>query len=143
MVGVTTKPREMIGKDSRALSKAVEKGLLPPGAVLTDAEVFRQIFVPGFSTQDEVTAISGRGVGMDVVRRNIERMHGHVDVESVPGKGTTFVLRVPLTLASIDGMVVGVGDERYIIPTSSIRRTVQLSQGSVVTVAGRRELLLD
>ncbi|MBP5233378.1 MAG: chemotaxis protein CheA, partial [Planctomycetes bacterium] len=138
-----------ISDDGRGLDrdaiyrKAVEKGLLPPGAVLTDAEVFRQIFVPGFSTQDEVTAISGRGVGMDVVRRNIERMHGHVDVESVPGKGTTFVLRVPLTLASIDGMVVGVGDERYIIPTSSIRRTVQLSQGSVVTVAGRGELLLD
>lgn len=121
----------------KILSKAVEKGLLPPERApqdLSDSEVFELIFLPGFSTAQQVTDISGRGVGMDVVRRNIESLRGRVDIRSTPGKGTVFSMRLPLTLAIIDGMVVRVGSERYVIPTLSIERTFRPREGDLHTV---------
>ena len=104
----------------RILTKAIEKGLVSPNDSLTDSEINALIFAPGFSTAETVTDISGRGVGMDVVRRNIESIRGRIDIQSVLGQGTTFQIRLPLTLAVTDGMLVRVGDERYIVPLTSI-----------------------
>ncbi|MEZ6016006.1 MAG: Hpt domain-containing protein [Planctomycetota bacterium] len=114
----------------RILAKALEKGLLPPGAYgpdMSDDDVFKLIFEPGFSTAAAVTDISGRGVGMDVVRKNIEAMRGRIEIQSRKGAGTTFLLRLPLTLAIIDGMVVRVGQQRFVIPTLSIEESFQPS----------------
>jgi two-component system, chemotaxis family, sensor kinase CheA len=99
------------------------------------------IFAPGFSTAAQVTEISGRGVGMDVVKRNIEVMRGRVVISSVRGQGTTFKLVLPLTLAIIDGMLVSAGKERYIIPTLSIVESIQPDQKMLVTLAGRSEMI--
>ena len=110
----------------KILGKALEKGCLPPDAVpeeLSDSQVWDLIFQPGFSTAASVSDISGRGVGMDVVRRNIEKMRGKVEISSQAGKGSIFTLRLPLTLAIIDGMVVRVGDQRYVLPTLSIEQS--------------------
>ena len=104
----------------RILSKAIERGLVAANQSLTDAEIAALIFAPGFSTAAQLTDISGRGVGMDVVRRNIESIRGRIDIQSVFGQGTTFQIRLPLTLAVTDGMLVRVGDERYIVPLTSI-----------------------
>ena len=104
----------------RILAKAIEKGLVSMNDSLTDSEINALIFAPGFSTAETVTDISGRGVGMDVVRRNIESIRGRIDIQSVLGQGTTFQIRLPLTLAVTDGMLVRVGDERYIVPLTSI-----------------------
>ena len=109
----------------RILAKAVERGLVNDNASLTESEIFALIFLPGFSTAEKVTGLSGRGVGMDVVRRNIENLRGKIEVQSVPGQGTTFTILLPLTLAIIDGLLVGVGGDRYIIPTLSIRESFQ------------------
>lgn len=110
----------------KVVAKAVERSLLPPGTEpkdLKDTEIFNLIFLPGFSTAEKVTDISGRGVGMDVVRRNIEALRGKIEIESGEGRGTTFKMRLPLTLAIIDGMVVRVGAERYVIPTLAIEQS--------------------
>ena len=107
---------------SRILAKAIDRGLVKADATLTESEIFSLIFQPGFSTAEKVTDLSGRGVGMDVVRRNIENLRGKVEIQSRPGQGTTFTILLPLTLAIIDGLLVGVGGERYIIPTLSVRR---------------------
>ena len=104
----------------RILAKAIEQGLVSSGQALSDAEIHALIFAPGFTTAETLTAISGRGVGMDVVRRNIESIRGRVDIQSVAGQGTTFQIRLPLTLAVTDGMLVRVGAERYIVPLTSI-----------------------
>jgi two-component system chemotaxis sensor kinase CheA len=104
----------------RILAKAIDKGLIAANQSLTDSEINALIFAPGFSTAEQVTDISGRGVGMDVVRRNIESIRGRIDIQSVLGQGTTFQIRLPLTLAVTDGMLVRVGDERYIVPLTSI-----------------------
>lgn len=125
----------------KILTKAIEKGFLPEGAEPSDSEVWLQIFKPGFSTASVVTDVSGRGVGMDVVRKNIESLRGAVDIQSEKGKGTTFTIRLPLTLAIIDGMVVRVGQERYIIPTLSIHTSVHPEQSQISTVEGRAEIL--
>ena len=124
----------------RILKKAVEKGIYTPdrpAAEIPDAEVYALVFLPGFSTAEKVTDLSGRGVGMDVVRRNIEGLRGKVDITSVPGHGTRFTMKLPLTLAIIDGMVVRLGDERFVIPTLSIERTFRARPGDVSTVVGR------
>ncbi len=123
------------------LAKAIKKGLVSGGADLTDSEVFALIFAPGFSTAETVTEISGRGVGMDVVRRNIEAMRGRVSIESTPGEGTTFKIVLPLTLAIIDGMLVACGHERYIIPTLSIVESFQPNSTNLVTHRVRHELI--
>jgi two-component system chemotaxis sensor kinase CheA len=126
---------------ARILAKAREKGLVSPEAELSERETFNIIFMPGFSTAEKITDVSGRGVGMDVVRRNIEALRGQVEIRSEPGRGSTFVMRLPLTLAIIDGMVVRVRTERYIIPTLSIVRTVAADGGNVESVLGRGEML--
>ena len=125
----------------RILKKAVERGLLSPGATPTDEEVFNFIFAAGFSTAEKITDVSGRGVGLDVVRRNIERLRGHVSISSEPGRGTRFTITLPLTLAIIDGLIVKVGEERYIIPTLSVRESLALKPGMISRVQNRAEVV--
>ncbi|QAZ66012.1 chemotaxis protein CheA [Solidesulfovibrio carbinolicus] len=112
----------------RIRAKAVEKGLIPPDARLTDGECFNLIFLPGFSTADKVTSISGRGVGMDVVKRSMDALRGKIDVQSEPGKGTRITIRLPLTLAIIDGLQIKAGQDQYIIPLSLVEECVELSR---------------
>ena len=136
-----------IEDDGRGLSpakiraKAVERGIVKPDDTLDEREIFNLIFAPGFSTAEKVTDLSGRGVGMDVVRRNIEKMRGKIEIGSVTGAGTTFTLYVPLTLAIIEGLLVGVGGQRYVIPTLSVRESFRPLPGMVTTVQGRGEVV--
>ena len=125
----------------RILSKAVEKGLVSANSELTDSEVFHFIFAPGFSTAEVVTDVSGRGVGMDVVKRHIERLQGKVEIESEVGVGTTFTIYLPLTLAIIEALVVSVGDQRYIIPALSVRESFQLTPQMLSTIYNRGEVV--
>jgi two-component system chemotaxis sensor kinase CheA len=113
---------------ARIQQRAEEQGLVPPGAKLTDGELFQFILRPGFSTAREVTSVSGRGVGMDVVRGAIDGLRGGIDIASEPGKGTDITLRLPLTLAIIDGLLVRVSDGRYVIPLSAIEECVELTE---------------
>jgi two-component system chemotaxis sensor kinase CheA len=110
----------------KILKKATERGLVGPTQILSDAEIYKLVFEPGFSTADQVTNLSGRGVGMDVVKRNIEGLRGTVDVESQPNVGSTFRIRLPLTLAIIDGFLVGVGKASYIIPLDFVVECMEL-----------------
>ncbi|TEB11901.1 chemotaxis protein CheA [Pelotomaculum propionicicum] len=126
----------------RIFNKAVEKGLLrSEDRDLKDEEVFKLIFEPGFSTAEKVSSISGRGVGMDVVKRNIEKLRGKVDVRSRPGSGTMFAVRIPLTLAIIEGMVVKVGQNRYTIPINSIKESLQPKEGQITRTPDNLELV--
>ena len=127
---------------ARILAKAVERGLATEGAALADSEVYGLIFEPGFSTAEKVTEVSGRGVGMDVVRKKIEKLRGRIEVTSEPGVGTKFLLRVPLTLAIIDGLVVKVGQDRFIVPISSVREMFRPTAEVLFTIEGRREMAL-
>lgn len=113
----------------KIIAKAIDKGLISPSSQLTDQEIYRLIFLPGFSTAEQVTKISGRGVGMDVVKKNIDELRGTVDIESKLGEGTTVSIRLPLTLAIIDGFMVGVGKNlsRYIIPLDMVVECVEFS----------------
>lgn len=114
----------------KLLAKAKKNGLLTkPEAEYTDKEAFHLIMAPGFSTNEVVTEFSGRGVGMDVVRQNLEKVNGSISVESQKGTGTTFTIKIPLTLAIVDGMEVAVSDGIYIIPITSIRQTFKLGDG--------------
>jgi two-component system chemotaxis sensor kinase CheA len=119
----------------RILEKAREKGL-PVHDAMTDYEVWQLIFAPGFSTADVVTDVSGRGVGMDVVKRNIESLGGRVELESSPGYGTRTVIRLPLTLAILDGMSVGVGGETFVIPITTVIESLQPNLDDIRTLAG-------
>jgi two-component system chemotaxis sensor kinase CheA len=112
---------------ARIQARAEEQGLLPVGAKLSDGELFQVLFQPGFSTAREVTSLSGRGVGMDVVKRTIEGLRGKIDIASTPGKGTVMTLRLPLTLAIIDGLLVRIGTGRYVLPLSAVEECVELS----------------
>ncbi len=123
------------------LAKGIEKGLVRAGEVLSEREIFQMIFLPGFSTAKVVTEVSGRGVGMDVVRKNIEALRGKIEIQSQPRKGSVISLRLPLTLAIIEGMVVRVGTERYIIPTLSVTRLVQAEQRQISSILNRGEML--
>jgi two-component system chemotaxis sensor kinase CheA len=114
----------------RIVRRAVERGLLAEGAPLADQDVYALIFEPGFSTAERVTEVSGRGVGMDVVRRNVDALRGSVSVESRPGRGATISLRLPLTLAIIQGFRVGVAGEVYILPLEAVSECVELPAGS-------------
>lgn len=115
------------GLDSaRILAKAVERGLILPGQNLTQPEIFRLIFAPGFSTADQVTNLSGRGVGMDVVRSNIEALRGSVEIDSAPGRGTTMRICLPLTLAIIDGFQVQIGSAHFILPLDAVVECIDL-----------------
>ena len=110
----------------RVLAKAIERGLVDPGASLTDSEIYNLIFEPGFSTAEQVSNLSGRGVGMDVVKRNVTALRGTIDVESRPGHGSTMRIRLPLTLAIIDGFLVGVGGSAFVIPLDRVVECVAL-----------------
>jgi len=125
----------------RILDKAVERGLVSAGADLSESDIFKLIFQPGFSTAEKVTEVSGRGVGMDVVKRNIEALRGRLDITSSSGKGTLFTLRLPLTMAIIDAMLVKVGRQTYMLPTVSISRSFRPEPGMVTTVTGRGEVV--
>lgn len=118
-----------LNKD-RILAKAVEKGLIAPGTQLSDKEIFNLIFEAGFSTADKVSNLSGRGVGMDVVRRNVNSLRGSIDVESATGMGSTFRIRLPLTLAIIDGFLVKVGNSDFVIPLDRVIECVEMPANS-------------
>ncbi|MER5171539.1 chemotaxis protein CheA [Thioclava kandeliae] len=111
----------------KVLAKAIEKGLVAPDAQLTDAEIDNLLFLPGFSTADQVSALSGRGVGMDVVRSSIQSLGGRITIQSEPGKGTIFSISLPLTLAVLDGMVVTVAGETLVVPLNAILETQTLT----------------
>ncbi|MBM3767025.1 MAG: chemotaxis protein CheA, partial [Acidobacteria bacterium] len=130
------------GLDSaRILKKAIDRGLVKEGAALSQAEILDLIFEPGFSTSEKVTEISGRGVGMDVVKREIEKLRGRVEVRSEQGAGTTFYLRVPLTLAIINSLVVRQGADRFILPLFAVREILAPGQ-EINTVEGRNAVCL-
>ncbi|MEK6728748.1 MAG: chemotaxis protein CheA [Planctomycetota bacterium] len=125
----------------RLLKKAIEKGLVEPNASLSDQQIYNLIFAAGFSTAEKVTDISGRGVGMDVVKKNVERLRGKVDISTVEGKGTKISIKLPLTLAIIDGMIVQVGAEKYIVPMLSIEESIRPKKEDISTVLHRGELI--
>ncbi len=125
----------------RILQKAISQGVISSAEGMTENEINSLIFAPGFSTAAEVTDLSGRGVGMDVVRRNIDALHGSVEIRSKQGHGTTVSLRLPLTLAIIDGMVVRVNQQRYIIPTLSILQQIRPMEKDLATIQGQGELM--
>ncbi len=114
-------------KRDKILAKAVERGLVEPGASLSDGEIYNLIFEPGFSTADQITNLSGRGVGMDVVKRNITALRGSVDIRSEEGAGTTVSVRLPLTLAIIDGFLVGLGKSMFVVPLDMIEECVEFA----------------
>ncbi len=130
------------GLDCKALlAKARSRGLVGADEVLTDAEIHALIFAPGFSTAVEVTELSGRGVGMDVVKRNVEEMRGRIDVGSKPGQGTSVRLVLPLTLAIIDGMLIACGPERFIVPSLSIVESLRPTAGMLYSLGEREEFV--
>jgi two-component system chemotaxis sensor kinase CheA len=137
-----------IADDGRGLNrgeiraKAIQRGLLGSDEEPSDNQIYNLIFEPGFSTAGKVTNVSGRGVGMDVVRRHIDKLRGRIEIHSKPGQGASFVLKLPLTLAIIEGLVVGVGEERYIVPLSSVREMFRPTAETIWTVKQRVEMAL-
>ena len=126
----------------RILAKGIERGLVDPNrGELADAEVYDLLFQPGFSTAAAVTELSGRGVGLDVVRKNVESMRGRVEVSTRPGQGTTFTIRIPLTLAIFDGMIVRVGAVLYTIPLRSMRESIRPDRRALVQLPDGAELI--
>lgn len=125
----------------KILAKAKEKGVVDSNAEPSESEIYKLIFHAGFSTAAKVTAISGRGVGMDVVKRNIEALRGRIDISSVKGQGTTFTITLPLTMAIIEGQIVRVGSEKYIIPIVSILSCIRPEVKDVTTVNGKCEMI--
>ncbi|HEY1628286.1 MAG TPA: chemotaxis protein CheA, partial [Tepidisphaeraceae bacterium] len=127
---------------TKIVKKATENGIIKPGQELSEQEIFMLIFSAGLSTAEKVTDVSGRGVGMDVVKRNVESLRGRIDIVSSEGKGSTFTIRLPLTLAVIDGLVVKVGEHRYIIPITSIEQSLQPRAEQISTVQNRLEMCM-
>lgn len=125
----------------RIVAKAIKQGLIGESEKLSDDQIWPLIFRPGFSTAEKLTDVSGRGVGMDVVKRNIEALGGTVSIKTAEGRGTTFILKLPLTLAIIEGMTVRIGQETYIVPLLSILESIQPKEGCVKTVVGKGELI--
>ncbi len=126
----------------KILQKARQRGLVPEGQNLSDQEIYFLIFEPGFSTAEVVTDVSGRGVGMDVVRRQIMGLRGRIEIQTAQGRGTTFLLRLPLTLAIIDGLIVGVGAERFILPINSVREMLRPAVDMIFTIESRAEMAM-
>lgn len=127
--------------EDRILKKAIEKGLVPENNSLTPEEIHNLIFLPGFSTAEAVSDISGRGVGMDVVRRNIQALNGSIEVKSQRNVGSTFIIRLPLTLAILDGQLVKVCEETYIFPLVSIVESIQIHRSSLNHVTGSQYVM--
>jgi two-component system, chemotaxis family, sensor kinase CheA len=127
--------------EKKVFAKALKQGLITEGQNITKEEILNLIFLPGFSTAEKVTSISGRGVGMDVVRRNIEKLRGKIEIESEVGKGSRFRIILPLTMAIIDGLIVKVGEDRFILPTTSVKMAYRPAAESLSTVQGRGEVL--
>ncbi len=125
----------------RILRKAIEKGLVAENLRLTDPEVYALIFEPGFSTAKAVTDVSGRGVGMDVVRRNVQALQGSIHIRTQLGRGTTFTIRLPLTMAIMDGLMVGLGDDIYILPLLSVIESFRPRTSEFRTIVGRGEVV--
>ncbi|MEW9854539.1 chemotaxis protein CheA [Novosphingobium sp. M1R2S20] len=125
----------------RVRAKAVEKGIIAADAVLADEEIDQLICAPGFSTAETISNISGRGVGMDVVRSNVEALGGRVEIQSVPGEGTTFTMILPLTLAILDGMVVRLANQRFVLPLASVVESVRPEPGQVKAVSPTNEVI--
>jgi two-component system, chemotaxis family, sensor kinase CheA len=121
--------------------KAVERGMFPGGTLLSREETLALIFAPGFSTAEKITAVSGRGVGMDVVKRNIEKLRGKIEIVSEVNHGSTFKIKLPLTMAIIDGLVVRVGEDRFILPSTSVQMALRPLREHVTTVHGKGEVL--
>jgi two-component system chemotaxis sensor kinase CheA len=121
----------------RIRAKAIEKGMISEQAELTEREIYALIFEPGFSTAQEVSNVSGRGVGMDVVRQAIDALRGSIEVRSEEGKGTTFSLKLPLTLAIIDGLLIDIGTEHYVLPLSAVEECIELTRDEVEQSHGR------
>jgi two-component system chemotaxis sensor kinase CheA len=126
----------------KIIAKAREKGLVENADHLSESEIFNLIFEPGFSTAEKVTDISGRGVGMDVVRKKIQQLRGRVEIQSLAGQGTTFLMKLPLTLAIIEGLVVGVGKERFIVPVFAVKEMLRPTHETMFTVENRDEMAL-
>ena len=124
---------------NKLIAKAIEKGLIGENSILSDKQAFELIFMPGFSTAESVTDISGRGVGMDVVRRNIQALGGNIEIISDLGKGTTISIHLPLTLAIIDGQSVAVGNETYIVPVVSIIESINITEKMLNKIVGKGE----
>jgi two-component system chemotaxis sensor kinase CheA len=127
---------------ARVRAKAEENGLIQPGQVLNDNELLQLIFAPGFSTAAAITNLSGRGVGMDVVKKTIEGLRGSIEISSTPGEGSVVSLRIPLTLAIIDGLLVRVGTGRYVIPLASVEECVELTPAQDLRSTGRNLITL-
>jgi two-component system chemotaxis sensor kinase CheA len=125
----------------RVLAKAIANGLVSPDAELSDEDIHQLIFAPGFSTAAQVSNISGRGVGMDVVKQNVKDLGGRITIESAPGKGTTFALALPLTLAISDGMIVQVGDQSLVIPLAHVIESLRPQAEEVKGLGTRRQML--
>jgi two-component system chemotaxis sensor kinase CheA len=125
----------------KILAKGIKQGLIAESDKLSDEQIWMLIFKPGFSTAEKVTDVSGRGVGMDVVKRNIEGLGGTVSIKTVTGKGTTFTLKLPLTLAIIEGMTVRVGQDTYIVPLLSILESIQPKREMLKSIVGKGELV--
>ena len=111
--------------------------MIPPDAALSERELYALIFAPGFSTAKEVTNVSGRGVGMDVVKKSIDALQGSIEIESRKGMGTTIILKLPLTMAIIDGLLVKIGETHFILPLSAVDECVELSRKQVADAHGR------
>ena len=126
----------------RILSRALANGLISSEAQLSDNEIYQLIFEAGFSTAEKVTDISGRGVGMDVVRKHVQKLRGRIEIQSKAGEGTTFFLKLPLTLAIIEGLVVVVGSHRYVVPIFSVKEMMRPTREMVSTVQGKGEMAL-
>jgi two-component system chemotaxis sensor kinase CheA len=126
----------------KILAKARQGGLIAATANISESECFNLIFSPGFSTAEQVSDVSGRGVGMDVVKKQIQKLRGSIDIQSTAGKGSVFSLTLPLTLAIIEGLVVGVGEERYVIPIYAVREMFRPAAGMVSTIENRAEVVL-
>ncbi|MDB5325823.1 MAG: CheW domain protein [Phycisphaerales bacterium] len=129
-------PKEKIVK------KAIAAGIVKEDQVLTDQEIFQLIFHAGLSTAEKLTDISGRGVGMDVVKKNVEALRGRIEIASTPGHGSIFTVRLPLTLAVIDGLIVKVGAQRYIVPITSIEQSIRPTAEQISTALGRGEMCM-
>ena len=125
----------------RVLAKAVEKGIVASDARLSDEEIDNLVFAPGFSTAQQVSNISGRGVGMDVVKQNVQALGGRISIQSTPGKGSSFTLALPLTLAILDGMIVSVGDQTYVIPLTHIVESLRPEPGAVKGIGEGQHVL--